>query len=234
MYHKILFCGKKTDVNNSTERQWPSPCYWDICSHDIPTSTLPLWHSLCHLISLLFFSVSPFSFIHFHPIAFHFLSTLGGEISSMVFASLLSTLSAFPCCASITSLKPPTTRIMPPPLQCCQLACVCVIMCFLSIYAPTLSFNSLLSAAGFVVHILSSLACLSAPSRQYECHVACLYSMSIIIPTTKHNSKGEREWEKLKHSGLSILSWPFYHQDQQSEPPQVVHWSHNQTAVVAQ
>lgn len=113
----------------------------------------------------------------------------------MVFASLLSTLSAFPCCASITSLKPPTTRIMPPPLQCCQLACVYKIMCFLSIYVPTLSFNSLLSAAGFVVHILSSLACFSAPSRQYECHVACLYSMSIIIPTTKHNSKGERERE---------------------------------------
>lgn len=73
---------KKTDVNNSTKRQWPSPCYWDICSHDIPTSTLPLWHSLCHLISLLFFSVSPFSFIHFHPIAFPSSSIPWGERSA--------------------------------------------------------------------------------------------------------------------------------------------------------
>lgn len=136
---------KKTDVNNSTERQWPSPCYWDICSHDIPTSTLPIWHSLCHLISLLLFSVSPFSFIHFHPIAFHFLSTLGGEISSMVFASLLSTLSAFPCCASITSLKPPTTRIMPPPLQCCQLACVCTRSCVFYPSMPRLYLSTLYS-----------------------------------------------------------------------------------------
>lgn len=193
--------------------------------------TAPLTFSLpSHLIIILFrFSLLLYS-LPSHCLPF-FLYTLGGEISSMVFASLLSTLSAFPCCASITSLKPPTTRIMPPMLP----ASLCLCDHVFSIHlCPTLSFNSLLSAAGSVVHILSSLACLSAPSRQYECHVACLYSMSIIIPTTKHNSKGEREWEKLKHSGLSILSWPFYHQDQQSEPPQVVHWSHNQTVVVAQ
>lgn len=115
--------------------------------------------------------------------------------------------------------------------------CVYKIMCFLSIYAPTLSFNSLLSAAGFVVHILSSLACLSAPSRQYECHVACLYSMSIIIPTTKRNSKGERERQRNWHT----LVYPSYHglpitrtSNQSHHFQQVVHWSQIETAVVAQ
>lgn len=212
--HQYSFLWKKTDVKDSDHH-----LATEIFVH--MTSTLPLWHSLCHLISLLFFSVSPFAPL-FTSIPLPSTSSLPWGEGSAAWCSppfyLLFRLSML-CIHNLAEAShhthhPSTSPMLPASL------CVYKIMCFLSIYAPTLSFNSLLSAAGFVVHILSSLACLSAPSRQYECHVACLYSMSIIIPTTKHSSKGEeRATEKLTHSGLSILSWPFYHQDQQSEPP---------------
>lgn len=76
---------------------------------------------------------------------------------------------------------------------CCQ-----VYMVYVSIYALTLSVYSLLSVSctlccapplSFALPPIS----LCVPSEWYQQHVACLYSISITLPTTKVNCEWERE-----------------------------------------
>lgn len=184
------------DISKTTKNNDHPMRSTGIYSRDIPASLLLLWHPPCHLIIILF-SSSHCSFIHFHPIAFSFLSTPRGGISTMVFASLLSIL-FYPCLhlfhlftLCIHNLTQASHHMHHPSFSpCCQLVCVYKIMSFLSIcwlYLSTLCSQrrALLCTSRLV------LTWLCAPSGQYECRAVRLYSKTIMIPTAKYNSRWE-------------------------------------------
>lgn len=87
---------------------------------------------------------------------------------------------------------PPSTCIILPSLH----AAKCTWSMTLFICALTSSVFSLFSVSSILWCAPSYHPSLCAPSEWYQQRVACLYSISITLPTTKVNSEWERDWNR--------------------------------------
>lgn len=118
MDHNILFCGKKKQMSTIALKDNDHHLATEIfvhmtsphphCPFDILSAISSHYYSFPFLPSPLFTSIPLPSLLPLYP---------GGRDQQH------GALSAFPCCASITSLKPPTTRIMPPMLPASLCLC---------------------------------------------------------------------------------------------------------------